>query len=512
MSQSREESSERHQSSVDRVGDFSEVSFPELLLELCRTRYSGALDLVRDKTAKRIIFQQGAPVLSESNLANETLGMQLMDQGSLSRSDHRRVSAYMESKRCKEGVALLALELLAPKELFLALKEQVRRRMHETFSWSSGSYRLEAVDALDGDVQPLRSDPLVLIREGLVNHWTADRLLADLTEQVERFPQRTKTFDEAQRRLAKDAAIVSLLDRFDGTRTLGAAIGSQFNSPEALATVWILAMGRYVRFSETAPSSRDEEEAASFESEIEIEVVGEKSLPSDSPTKAQSATQGSHPNQRRDGNAADTMRAEVLTRLRKIDDTSHYDLLGVSRDATDGEIRKAYFAAAKRFHPDALTHLGLSDVKQQATVVFARIAEASDVLRDPARRAEYNARSGDDEPAIDTQALVRAETLYRKAEVLVRMGDFRGALEYLEPAVELWPDECEYQSALGWALYKQPQAEAARSLIHLERATALNPGSAVALFRLGMVLRACGDDDRAARCLNTAKQLDPRLS
>jgi tetratricopeptide (TPR) repeat protein len=514
MTHAHEGSGNGSNRSIASAGDFADVSFPKLLLDLCRARYSGALDLTRGKTSKRIVFQQGAPVLSESNLASETLGMQLMDQESLTRLDLERVSAYMEREQCKEGVALLALKFLEPKELFLALKEQMRRRILETFAWSGGAYRLESVDDLEREVQPLRSDPLALVMEGLLNHWTPDQLLGDLTDKIERFPQRTKAYDEVQRRLCHRKEISSLMDRIDGNTTLGAAIGSQFNSAETLAAIWMLTQGRYVRYSETALLEQTESEDEPRETEIEIEVVRPTQVSADRLRNPASPSPASQSTGAENGNPAEAMRADVLKRLEEFEDSSFYALLGVSETATDGEIRKAYFAAAKRFHPDALTQLGLSDIdiKEQAAAVFARIAEANDVLRDSKRRAEYDARDqNSDESAIDTHALAQAETFYRKSEILVRMGDFRGALEYLEPAVELWPDECEYQSALGWALYKQPHAEKERSLVHLERARSLDPSSAVTQFRLGTVLRACGEDRRAAAHLATAKQLDPTL-
>ena len=74
------------------------------------------------------------------------------------------------------------------------------------------------------------------------------------------------------------------------------------------------------------------------------------------------------------------------------------------------------------------------------------------------------------------------------------MGNFAGALEYLEPAVELWPDEPAYQAALGWALYKQPQSDAERAREHLEIARAQAPDDPTTLYRLGLVLRSVGDE------------------
>ena len=60
----------------------------------------------------------------------------------------------------------------------------------------------------------------------------------------------------------------------------------------------------------------------------------------------------------------------------------HYATLGVSRTATAGEIKRAYFNAAKKTHPDV-------DKSAGAAERFRSVAEAFDVLRDPARRSAY---------------------------------------------------------------------------------------------------------------------------
>jgi tetratricopeptide (TPR) repeat protein len=89
------------------------------------------------------------------------------------------------------------------------------------------------------------------------------------------------------------------------------------------------------------------------------------------------------------------------------------------------------------------------------------------------------------------------------------MGDFRGALEYLAPAVEIWPEDGAYQSALGWALYKQAASDPKTAREHLARAIELAPRDAVAHFRLGMVLRALGHGRAAEDRLEQAKRLEP---
>ena len=60
-----------------------------------------------------------------------------------------------------------------------------------------------------------------------------------------------------------------------------------------------------------------------------------------------------------------------------------YVLLGVARDASDDDIKKAYRKLAMEYHPDR-------NAAQEAEEKFKEITEAYDVLRDPQKRAAYD--------------------------------------------------------------------------------------------------------------------------
>ena len=57
-----------------------------------------------------------------------------------------------------------------------------------------------------------------------------------------------------------------------------------------------------------------------------------------------------------------------------------YKVLGVSPDATDDEVKKAYRAMAKKYHPDRVAHLG-EEMRKQAEEKFARMTDAYDRIK-----------------------------------------------------------------------------------------------------------------------------------
>lgn len=74
--------------------------------------------------------------------------------------------------------------------------------------------------------------------------------------------------------------------------------------------------------------------------------------------------------------------------------TDHYAVLGVARNATLDEIRRAYRDRMRRAHPDSRGATGSSTSSTTAassnTAEVTRIAEAWNVLSSPARRAAYD--------------------------------------------------------------------------------------------------------------------------
>ena len=61
----------------------------------------------------------------------------------------------------------------------------------------------------------------------------------------------------------------------------------------------------------------------------------------------------------------------------------YYDVMGVKRDATQDEIKRAYRKLARKYHPDVSKEAGAEDK-------FKELGEAYEVLKDPEKRTAYD--------------------------------------------------------------------------------------------------------------------------
>ena len=65
-------------------------------------------------------------------------------------------------------------------------------------------------------------------------------------------------------------------------------------------------------------------------------------------------------------------------------DQDYYEVLGVSRDASDEDIKKAYRRLAMKYHPDR------NNGDKAAEEKFKQVGEAYAVLSDPQKKAAYD--------------------------------------------------------------------------------------------------------------------------
>jgi DnaJ-class molecular chaperone len=168
--------------------------------------------------------------------------------------------------------------------------------------------------------------------------------------------------------------------------------------------------------------------------------------------------------------AASTSTDQVRTLIRekfKVAETGDYfGVLGLARDASIAEVRKAYFGLAKYLHPDKLGPLGLEDMKEEAIKLFRVVTVAHETLSNPQKREEYltgklkaaTPEKPQTQAAGPEQSVEEAKIAFHKGSVLLGKRAYPEAEKLFREATRLRPDVARYWQSLGWAIFNNEDA------------------------------------------------------
>jgi curved DNA-binding protein CbpA len=181
-----------------------------------------------------------------------------------------------------------------------------------------------------------------------------------------------------------------------------------------------------------------------------------------------------------------------------------YDTLGLERDASDQDIRKAFRRLALKYHPDRFA----DNQRAEAEERFQGITEAFNVLSHPESREKYDTEisKGTADKTMDAKEISRR--LSAKGSQLMREGKMAEAVENLKGAIDHDDDNARahyfYGQVIGRIAGKERDA-----LRHVERAISLEPGNATMMAEAASLSLAAGMKTRAARHAQDALALDP---
>jgi tetratricopeptide (TPR) repeat protein len=467
-------------------GSLAQTPLADLFRWVADNAFSGVMALARDDIKKSIVFEQGQPVAARSNLTNESLGAMLVAEGRITPG---QLAKAVEAARGKDGApvgeTLIAMGLLDYSTLGEFLKRQLLSRMYEVFTWEDGRYALLS-EIPEGTVKSNLGLTMAEVAfRGLVEKYSRADAASLLPPDAKPVPVGGHGWGAAHLNLkGKEMGLFRSITGVNTVREI--VVKSRLE--ENLVRGMILALRGLgmVRVGDE-PSPR-------------TEPSGEAPVRSPAPQAAETPVAPA--------GAVPEALMEIVRRLELGQKQTLFEVLGVDRKAADNDIKKAYFELAKKFHPDRLRMSLSADQQKMAEAYFSKISQAHTTLTNRDARKEYEASIELEATGIDTQKaqdILQSEMEFQKGQVLIRKGDFAGAVEALQRAVQLYDQEPEYLVYLGWALYRHGKkagrtGDARKGREHLENAVRGNPKLGQGHYFLGMICRTEEDLDRAEKC------------
>jgi CheY-like chemotaxis protein len=498
-------------------GTLAARPFPELLADAYRKHTSGALLLQRDKVKKLVYFRGGSPVFVKSNLLRECLGHVMVRAKMISEQECEESIRKMKKGGRQQGTVLIEMGRISPHNLVFALELQLQQKLYEIFAWTDGEWQLDTAAELPPATVELGMSAAALICEGVKRAWgdeRARRALGPIDDQY------VHPGADPLHRL-QDAGLapeeMALLESIDGTCTV-----KELRRRSAMAEGDLL---RFLYAMRAAQVVTFRAEADADANERTIDTSSPPTLPGQMayrdpppPTRKRRGMIPDVPTGEVQslGNPEEVeIRSRLVAQLKAMRKMDHFAVLGLGRDATKDQVKRAYFALAKSYHPDKNFQAQSPEVRKLAGEILQVVGRAHDTLVDDEGRERYlrELAQGVKQSLTDeVSRILAAEGRFERGEELLRGRQFAEAHRAFAEAVGIYPDEGEFHAYLAWSLFQSDPKDRAKvrsAMDSLEHAIRLNPKVDKAYLFLGYIHKATGRPDKAEKEFEKAIQCNP---
>jgi curved DNA-binding protein CbpA len=178
---------------------------------------------------------------------------------------------------------------------------------------------------------------------------------------------------------------------------------------------------------------------------------------------------------------------------------NHYDVLGVSRDASESEVRERFRLLARAGHPDRFREPGEKKVAEER---FQLLTEAMNVLTNPARRKAHDLELEKNRPLSQDPA-AQARAYLAKGVRAYREGNFPEAIAQFDLSVKHYDKDAKAFHYLALACMKVV-GQIRRGVDAIEAAIRLDGNNALFYRDAGKLYAQAGLNSKAERHLEQA--------
>ena len=445
------------QSDLEITGNFLTHPFAALIAEISAARVSGSLR-VSNKERKCVIYlKEGRVVFAVSNARTSRLFEILLTKNRLAKKDLGQIPHF--SNDFELTAFLQEKRFLTKADCDRLFVEQIEGIIVDILAWTAGDWAFSSLkrirDGLAFDVDMRR----MLFDFG--RRMLADSVLGRFRSLEERFTR--STAPDPGLILTPDEAFI--LSRIGDEPTTVSDLSSVAAMPEtkALHLIYTLWLGGLVIRDEWQPAFSEltisAMRGAKLELKREAKMPSFVAAPVAVPVLAPKAPESSK--------EPDTT-ISLEEYLERVDDAeTYYDLLGVNVKAEASDIKRAYFALAKVFHPDKY-HFEGGALLQRVQNAFTQLALAHETLKNTDTRELYDYRmrrelaerekreAAEKTGNVSLQAEQGVENFDRGFSLLMD-GEHEEAIPFLARAVHYSPKNARYRAYYGRALSSDPK-------------------------------------------------------
>jgi DNA-binding NarL/FixJ family response regulator len=341
-------------------GDLADEDVASLFARLAREQLTGRVVFRSGDAQKTVCFDEGRPVFASSSLARDRMGELLVREGKITRDQVGRARDVLTQSGRRMGEILVDIGFLKRRELLPAVRRHLEDIIYSLFAWDRGGFAVSAGGGARDEKIRLAAHPAAIIVEGIRRKLGLERLRALVgplgTVLV---PGKREELTEALAEADLAPEERQTIELFDGQRSLAeVAAASALPEDQAYQLAHaLLALG-----------------LASRNGTLETGRGAPVSAPGSSITGAADV-------------AID--RERVRAKHGHVLEADYFEILGVRRDATGFEIRRAYESARRDYAPESFAPEVQRELAAELAEIGHVLAEAQRVLRDDEVRGAY---------------------------------------------------------------------------------------------------------------------------